>query len=498
MTGTATALRPRTDSSLPERLALSAGATDAGHGMRTEDFPAWLEGRARAHRFAVKRAPLGELDGWSFAPGTGDLGHRSGRFFSVIGLSVGVDEGPYRHWEQPIILQPECGILGMLAKEFDGVLHFLMQAKMEPGNRNLLQISPTVQATRSNYSKVHAGAAVKYLEHFAGPDRGQVLTDVLQSEHGSWFYRKSNRNMLVETRGDVRHDDDFCWLTLGQIGELLKLDNTVNMDARTVISCFPMGSPGLGAGDADAPGGAVHSDAEMQSWFTVERSRHDLDITRIPLADVRGWKREETRIGREDGRYFDVVGVRVEAGNREVTGWSQPLIEPAGTGVAAFVYRRLHGVPHVLTAARVEAGFLETVELGPTVQATPVNWAHVPAADRPPFLDLVQNARPEQIAYDVVHSEEGGRFLNAESRYLFVEADEIQAPDQPPQGFCWVTPEQLNALTGHGHYVNVQARTLLSCLNSGSVRLSSATPASRSSVASPDPRASVVHEAAGP
>lgn len=470
---TATPLRPRTDQGLAGRLLRSAAVRDEGHGMRTEDFAGWLDGRARAHRFAVHRAPLDGLDGWSFAPTTGDLVHRSGRFFSVIGLSVGVDEGPYRHWEQPIIRQPECGILGMLAKEFDGVLHFLMQAKMEPGNRNLLQLSPTVQATRSNYSKVHAGAGVKYLQHFAGPTRGRVLTDVLQSEHGAWFYRKSNRNMLVEADGDVQLDEDFCWLTLGQIGELLRLDNVVNMDARTVIACFPMGSVDAGGGTSGG-GEAVHSDAEMQSWFTVERSRHDLEIRPIPLTEVSGWEREETRIGRPDGRYFDVVGVQVEAGNREVTGWSQPLIEPADTGISAFVYRRLHGVPHVLAAARVEAGFLETVEIGPTVQATPANWDHLPASEQPPFFDLVRGARREQVAYEALHSEEGGRFLNAENRYLFVEVDETDVPDQPPPGFCWVTPAQLNAFTAHGHYVNVQARTLLSCLNSGAVDLTSA------------------------
>ncbi|GAB2786545.1 NDP-hexose 2,3-dehydratase family protein [Streptomyces daliensis] len=468
-TVTPTRLRPRTDRSLPERLALSAARKDSGHAMRTADFPAWLEARARAHRFAVRRAPLDGLDGWSFAPETGDLVHRTGRFFSVTGLSVTVDEGPYRQWQQPIIQQPESGILGMLAKEFDGVLHFLMQAKMEPGNRNLLQLSPTVQATRSNYSKVHQGAGVTYLEHFSGPARGRVLTDVLQSEHGSWFYRKANRNMLVEAVGDVDEHEDFCWLTLGQIGELLKLDNTVNMDARTVIACFPLDGPASGT-----TRDALHTDAELQSWFTMERARHDVEIERIPLSRVSGWERGESAIARPDGRYFRVVGVDVEAASREVKGWSQPLFEPTGTGVAAFLYRSLGGVPHLLASARVEAGFLEKTEIGPTVQATENNWAHLRGADRPRFLDTVLGAAPGRIRYEALHSEEGGRFLNAESRYLFVEADESEAPTEAPPGFCWVTPEQLNALTAHGHYVNVQARSLLSCLTSGAVRLTSA------------------------
>ncbi|MFF6782512.1 NDP-hexose 2,3-dehydratase family protein [Streptomyces sp. NPDC012510] len=453
-----TLLQPREDPAVADRIARSA--TAAGSKLRTENFPDWLEGRRRAHRFSVDRIPFAELDGWSFEDTTGNLVHRSGRFFSVEGLRVTTGQGPHREWHQPIIKQPEVGVLGILVKEFDGVLHFLMQAKMEPGNRNLLQLSPTVQATRSNYTKVHRGADVKYIEYFTQPGRGRVLADVLQSEHGSWFFRKSNRNMLVEAVGDVPVHDDFCWLTLGQIGELLHRDNVVNMDARTVLACAPFPAEETGA---------LHTDVELLSWFTAERSRHDVHAERVPLADVPGWKRGEATIEHEAGRYFDVVAVAVQAGSREVTGWTQPLFEPRGVGVTAFLTRRIGGVPHVLVHARVEGGFLDTVELGPTVQYTPGNYAHLFGADRPPFLDLVLGADPARIRYEAVHSEEGGRFLNAESRYLLVEADEEQAPLDPPAGYRWATPGQLTTLVRHGHYLNVQARTLLACLNATAV-----------------------------
>ncbi|MEU9033156.1 NDP-hexose 2,3-dehydratase family protein [Streptomyces sp. NPDC048383] len=442
-----------------------ARSADTARGAvpHTADVHTWLEERRRAHRFRVDRIAFADLDGWSFDPDTGNLGHRSGKFFTVEGLRVTAgSDGHERTWHQPIIRQPEVGILGILVKEFDGVPHFLMQAKMEPGNRNLLQLSPTVQATRSNYTKAHKGADVRYIEYFTQPGRGRVLADVLQSEHGSWFYRKSNRNMLVEAVGDVPEHDDFRWLTLGEIGELLRLDNVVNMDARTVLACAPL--PDTGAL-------ALHSDTALRSWFTTERTRHDVSARRIPLADVRGWKHGEDSIDHEEGRYFGVVAVGVQAGSREVSGWTQPLFEPTGVGVTAFLTRRIAGVPHVLVHARVEGGFADTVELGPTVQYTPENYAHLPREERPPFLDLVLGADPGRIRYEALHSEEGGRFLNAESRYLFLDVDEDQAPLQAPPGYLWVTPGQLAGLLRHNHYVNVQARTLLSCLTSGAVTL---------------------------
>jgi oxidase EvaA len=189
-------LRPRESTDVADRLARSAAVIDDGALTPDADVPRWLRQRTDANRFRVDPVPFADLTDWSFGP-CGNLVHHSGRFFRVEGLHIVASEGPFAEWEQPIIVQPEIGILGILVKEFDGVPHFLMQAKMEPGNCNLVQLSPTVQATRSNYTAVHQGARVKYLDHFIGRRRGRILVDVLQSEHGAWFFHKANRNMIV-------------------------------------------------------------------------------------------------------------------------------------------------------------------------------------------------------------------------------------------------------------------------------------------------------------
>ncbi|MFI5621372.1 NDP-hexose 2,3-dehydratase family protein [Streptomyces sp. NPDC051567] len=461
--GPAITLGAREDSAVAGRCARSAEAVHGGAPLSTDRFPRWYAHRRRAHRFHVGRIPFDALDGWTFEPGTGNLAHRSGGFFRVEGLHVTGAPGPVPHWQQPVIVQPDAGILGILAKEFDGVLHFLLQAKMEPGNPRLVQLSPTVQATRSNYTGMHRGAAVPYLDHFTGRRPGRVLTDSLQSEHGSWFLRKANRNTVVETDEDIPVHQDFRWFTLAQIGALLRLDNLVNMDTRSVLACLPTGDPDHGA---------LHSDMRLLSWLTDERAaRHTLRAERTPLARVARWTGGEYAIDHAEGRYFRVVAVQVEAGNREVGRWSQPLFEPIGQGVTAFLVRRFGGVPHLLVRARDGEGGAASVELGPTVQATPGNYAHLPEAARPPFLRTVLDAAPGRVLYDVVHSEEGGRFLGARSRCLFVEAGAHEAPAEPPPGFFWATPNQINTLLGHSGYVNVQARTLLSALTTRAVVL---------------------------
>ncbi|MFD6465717.1 NDP-hexose 2,3-dehydratase family protein [Streptomyces goshikiensis] len=456
-------LRPCEDPGPAARIARSAVAAEGAH-LPLDRFADWFERRRAAHPFRVDTIPFAELDGWSAEPGTGNLVHHSGRFFSVEGMEVRVDGAVA--WQQPVIRQPEIGILGILVKEFGGVLHCLMQAKMEPGNAGLLQLSPTVQATRSNYTKVHRGAAVKYIDHFVRPRPGAVLADVLQSEHGSWFLHKHNRNMIVETTEEVPLDPDFQWFTFGQLTELLRLDNVVNMDARTVLSCAPR---------VDTGAAALHTDAEVRHWLNEARARHDVHVARVPLAGLPGWERDEHAVRHHQGRFFEVVAASVRAGSREVTGWTQPLIRPRGRGLVAFLSRRIGGVTHLLAHARREGGLREVVEIAPTVMYTPDNHAGRVGADRPPFLDLVLAAGPDRIRYEAVHSEEGGRFLDAQSRYLVVEADEDEAPLSAPDGYRWVTPGQLSLLVRQGHCINVQARTLMACLDAAAPATGSGT-----------------------
>lgn len=449
----------------------------------TTEFHRWFEQVCEAQTYEVTRAPLDRLDGWSLEEGSGNLVHRSGRFFSVQGLDVTRSGRAVDAWQQPIIVQPEQGILGILVKEFDGVPHCLLQAKMEPGNAILVQLSPTVQATRSNYTGVHGGRPVPYLDYFLTPGRGRVLSDALQSEQASWFLAKRNHNMIVQTDEDVPVLDEFCWLSFDQIAELLQTDDLINMDTRTVLSGAvglrrPAGAAGA-APDPDSFQGALAASWEPQGprlqstagllrHLALAKERCTLTRRLVPLADTAGWSMRDGVVAHDEGRHFTVLGVRVEASNREVSGWSQPMLMPNSQGVAAFLAKRVNGVLHLLVQARVETGALARVELAPTVQGQPADYGPGAAdgqgpAPRLEFLDTVLSARPDRIRFDTVQSEEGGRFYHARIRYVLVETDE-DFPLQVPPDFAWMTVRQLIGFVRHGSHLNVEARTLLALL----------------------------------
>ncbi|MGW1075431.1 NDP-hexose 2,3-dehydratase family protein [Streptomyces sp. NPDC002537] len=462
--------------SLAGRLARSAAARTGVTDL--SDYHHWFASCAERSSTDVEPVALADLVGWRHEPGTGNLVHDSGRFFSVEGIEVDRPGTAVPHWTQPVINQPETGILGILMSEFDGVPHFLMQAKVEPGNCNGLQLSPTVQATRSNYTSAHRGRPVPYVDYFRDTTRHTVIADTRQSEQGAWFYRKANRNMIVEVREPVEVRDGFRWLTLGQIHELLRLDDMVNMDSRAVLACLPFTGPGT---QALAPAGDAfhsallascsagehesrHTRAEILRAITEARSTTDIRVRPIPLDRVTGWHAADGRIRHESGLFFDVMGVRVRARGREVDQWTQPLIAAERPGVIAFLARPIDGVLHVLVRTKAEPGFADVIELAPTVQCSPANYAALPTEARPPFLDEVLDADPGRIRFDTVLSEEGGRFYRTRNRYMVVETAEDWSGEHPD--FRWMTVRQLTGLLGHSYYLDVEARSLLTCLRS--------------------------------
>ncbi len=217
-------------------LTVSRMAVRARHDDASVDR--WIADRRSRSRLRTEVVPLREMDKWTIDRVTGNIDHETGRFFTISGVKA-------RHrtrsgeleWDQPIIDQPEIGILGIAAKKIGGVLHFCLQAKEEPGTIHGMQLSPTVQATYSNYTQAHGGSLPPFVGLFLDPPRERVLFAKLQTEDGGRFLFKSNRNMIV-LAGDELGDppDGFLWLTLRQIGLLLRRDNLVNACTRSVLA----------------------------------------------------------------------------------------------------------------------------------------------------------------------------------------------------------------------------------------------------------------------
>lgn len=468
-----------------ELIFLRSALTDKNPFMTTSDCLKWLEDQRGKIHVQIEQIPFNKLRKWYFDKNTGNLRHESNRFFSIEGIHIRTNWGTVPEWSQPIINQPEIGILGIITRQIDGVLYFLMQAKIEPGNINFVQLSPTLQATKSNYTKVHHGNSPEYLEYFLNNSKSKVLLDQLQSEQGARFFKKRNRNIIIEVNEEVPLKANFCWLTLGQIIQLMEHDNVVNMDTRTVISGIQFGSfnPEViefyknmdiyQRGHSEYQSGlltslldntrSLHTIDEIISWITSLKSKYELNIEVIPLNRADQWQKDNDEIYHTSRNYFSVIGVSVEIGSREVKSWTQPLVKAAQEGIIAFLIKKINGIYHFLVQAKLEAGNFDILEMAPTVQCITGNYRNVSPEDRPPFLDFVLNVRPEYIKYSTHQSEEGGRFYREQNKNYIIEVDD-SFPIEVPENYVWLTSNQLKQFIKYNNYLNIQARSLLASI----------------------------------
>ena len=272
---------------------------------RLRDIKNWIENRRHKESINIDKIPLDKLEKWSFNSASGILSHASGKFFSIQGIRINTNWGGIHTWEQPIINQPEIGILGIIAKEFDGIMHFLLQAKIEPGNINYVQLSPTLQATKSNYTKVHKGKAPDFLDCFLDKNRNTII-DQLQSEQGARFLQKRNRNMIIKVEENIKHNDNYCWMTLGQIKQLMRNNNIVNMDTRSVIASLDISYNNHASLNMyEKQNGELFSFNELLSWIAEQKTKYELDVRKIPLNEVQNWEITDTEIHHKDGNHLN-------------------------------------------------------------------------------------------------------------------------------------------------------------------------------------------------
>jgi dTDP-4-dehydro-6-deoxy-alpha-D-glucopyranose 2,3-dehydratase len=446
---------------------------------------AWFDHHVVALSATVHQIPLTELGDWTLAPHPRRLVHRSGRFFTIEGYRLGLSGLPGtqpREFDQPMVNQSEVGILGFLTKIVDGVRCFLTQVKMEPGNVHLVQLAPTVQATHSNYTRVHGGSRTSYLEYFTKPGRARVLVDELQSEQGAYFLGKRNRNVVVETDEDVDTPDRFRWLPLAHFKRFLRRPYVVNMDARSVLSCLPLAdgtelSDVVRGVDRDVTGASTFgwalvrstdpaapaelTDGDLTSWWNDITRQAQVSRVRRPLDQLQGWVLGDDSLRPAAGDSpFSVIGIAVEGGSREVPHWTQPMLSRTGTGLLGLLFQERRETLHVLVQVGLEAGAVPAAQVMPTV----VCHHDCAAQDHDhAFVEWFQDDDAPHVRFAAAQSEEGGRFWRFSYLYRIAEAPR-EAAFRIPAAFQWMTLAQLARFRSMGR-LSVETRNLLACLD---------------------------------
>jgi oxidase EvaA len=277
---------------------------------------------------------------------------------------------------------------------------------------------------------------------------------------------------MVDEGTTVEDSARHKWMTLGQVKELAKFDNYVNMDARTVLSCIPFfeytdclraiedkaGDPALlrSLTDGVQPGIRQKIYRCINNYKMFVEDRGEL----IPFYSVKNWE-NHIENGVEEfvckTRWpFKVVFCDIDIEGREVRKWGQPMVEAVGRLTLGLLTKVENGIRYFLVKARPEIGCLDKIELAPAVQLEPIDEPQ----DAIEALFITKLNAKQDVKYDVVLSEEGGRFYHEQNRNAIIEAETAELPP----GYFWLTYYTINQFIQINNICNIQLRNLTTLL----------------------------------
>lgn len=436
----------------------------------------WLADQRANCTMRVREIPFARSAEWTFDGS--QMRHVSGGFFSVVGARM-VDRASRIILQQPIINQPEIGILGFAMRGRGEERETLVQAKAEPGNVGFVQAAPTVQATESNYLRKHHGQKTQYLNWFRSAAGLRVISDSRQSEQGTRFLGKYNRNVVVDIcdKPGIEEPRGFKWFPLRDVLQLLAEDFCINTDARSVLASSDwceLATNGEPFSQRRRCGGfpeelfqsfhaanstpAQETDA-IAGRLQSLRKRCPFRASTIALKYLDDWIIGESSVRHGRRQSFEVGQVAVECAEREVTAWDQPIIASHQQGDNVLLCRRINGVLHFLFQARTEIGFREGVQFGPSIQMSG-DESEMNAALDHQLLGLANRAH---TLLSCLHSDEGGRFFQCVSRYrVCLLADDVRVDEH--QSLAWMTLGQIEQFIKAPGFFNNEARSAISML----------------------------------
>ena len=361
-----------------------------------EDLKNFFDKQNEKSNFETKEIGIQNLKEWSF-DSKGNLSHKSGKFFKVTGV---VNET----LKTGILLQNEIGTLGCIASKLDGILHFLIQFKKEPGNIVSSQLSPTLQATISNQQKVHGGNAPKYMNYFQQNDNNNIIVEKLLPEQGNRYWRKFNNNIIV-LADYFDEENEFKWMTLGQIYEFTKIKNSVNSCLRSVLSLLPTKE----LIDKSKSKKSVEKIIDKEiSNFEHESKLED---------SVVDFQEKDELFFNTNNDKFHIKGFSIAIKDREVSKWDQPLIYDPYLEKYILISIIKNNKRYYLLKKYFENGYENGFVFGPTY----IDRTFIDKKDLNLLLKKVESYGNLNLIGEIEMSEEGGRFINTTVNHCFYE-----------------------------------------------------------------------------
>jgi len=412
--------------------------------MNTNELIDWLKSQKKNNKIRIRKKKIDLLKDWIFKDNI--IFHKSKNFFSIKAFLF---QQKNKKRFQPLILQKEHGILGIIKQNKKGKDYYLLQSKIEPGNINGIQISPTVQATKSNYLRKHGGKKTLFLNYFLKQQKKiKIVSKIKLSEQGSRFLNKKNWNILLETdKINIPLKKNYCWLTKENIRYLINKKNMLNMDTISVLSS---------AIKKNLNENLITSNNNLKN--RLNQFDKNIKSTRkiISFDSLKGWKIKKNSISDIKNKYFSIFFIDVIANLREVNKWEQPILSDHSSSLNGFLVSKINNTKHYLLKIINEPGFDQSKYTSTIFEKN----FYLNSSKNIKFLSFFKK---NNCLMNLVNSDEGGRFLNNQTRNLINEIKDYKKINLN-KNFIWASHNQVIDLIKQNK-ITIEARNLFACYN---------------------------------
>ena len=365
--------------------------------MKIKELNKWINNQKIKNKMSISKINIMDILNWKID--SKKIYNKNKSFFSIIPFKF--TDSQKAVWFQPLIIQKEVGILGILKKRYRSLDYYLLQAKVEPGNINGIQLSPTVQATKSNYLRKHGGKKTNYLDFFIKKKNLNIVSNLKLSEQGSRYLDKSNKNILIDIKNTkIKKIQNFIWVTKKNLNYLLNKKNLLNMDTISVLSSS------IKKNNIDNP---INKNLIILNNLTKFKKRFTIKKKIISFGDLYNWKISKNKISDIKSKFFSIIFLKIKTNSREVSEWFQPIISDHYISFNGFLVRSINETMHYLLQYTLEPGFTF-----PKYTST-VSIKNYNSKNNNTKINFFNFFKKSNKIINFINSDEGGRFYKNET-----------------------------------------------------------------------------------
>ena len=389
--------------------------------------------------FEMKRIEFDSQNDWLIKDGF--FSHRTGGYFHVVGIRNAKDTKA-----DIFLFQPQSAITGLILCKRKNEVYVLVQARVEPGNKGVVQFGPTIQSTPANFHQVHGGKKASYLSYFYSANEKVIgFNSTFHHDLGKRYYQKIKWLNHAQVDELIETANSYAWCSLSALINSAGVDYILNTDLRALIAIYNWDSL------FELPTRPEIDGSEILSYYRQKKETINTVNRFIDLKSVEGIQITNESIFSEHDPGSEVGLFSIQTKHREVDAWNQPLWISKEAGLVLLLCRNY--------SKNWETEFLLSVEYenglsgGYCISSSFLRYPNENIDSSLADLGSTIN--------EFYQTDEGGRFLDHEFLYRIAE---VNPEFEIKENQFWVRLEELKRILSISGIPNLQLRVISSLL----------------------------------